>query len=43
MILTLVVVDKTLKCNHLNKSATEQHFPLLLFIMLHQVVLIIIV
>ena len=27
-------VDKILKCHHLNKKATEQYFPVVLFIML---------
>ena len=38
VVLTLESVEEILKCNHLNK-ATEQYFPVVLFIMLYKVVL----
>ena len=32
-------VDEILKCDHSNDLASEQYFPVVLFIMLHKVVL----
>ena len=36
LVITFESVDETIKCNH---SATEQYFPVVLFIMLYKVVL----
>ena len=37
MVLTFESVDEILKCDH-EMKATEQHFPVVLFIMLYKVV-----
>ena len=39
MVLTFESVDENLKCDHSNAKATEQNFPVVLFITLHKVVL----
>ena len=39
VVLTFEFVDEILKCDHLNRKATEQYLPMVLFIMLYKLAL----